>query len=153
METTVNNNAVSMNKVQSVKAVANGAKNAGLYATEKPLVGVSIVLRSVAAVFEFGSAATMSGAKQLHTIRKDKESAEAMVESVNRGFASMEKVIDDNAAIMQAKVTAMREKLAEAKRLRQAKADEKAIEAARELLAKHDGVIAEATVIADGPLR
>ena len=128
------NQAVSVNEVSTAKRAMNGAKNAGLYSVEKPLVGVSIVLRSAAAVLEFGSAAAMSGAKQLHTIRKDKESADAMVASVNRGFAAVEASIDAKSEALKARLDALSDKIAKAKAEKAAKAAEKAEEAAIQLL-------------------
>ena len=134
METTNKVNAVNVNEVSTAKAVATGAKNAAMYSAEKPLVGLSIVLRSAAAVLEFGSAASMAGAAKLHTARKGEESAHAMISSVNNGFASCEQRIDALADSAQAKIKRLQDKLAAAKAIKAAAAAAAAEEKAIELL-------------------
>lgn len=134
METTNKVNAVNVNEVSTVKAVASGAKNAALYSVEKPLVGLSIILRSAAAVLEFGSAASMAGAVKLHTVRKDEASAEAMVSSVNDGFAACEQRIDAIGESLQNKIRLAQEKIAKAKAAKAAIAEAAAEEKAIELL-------------------
>ncbi len=131
METTNNTATVISN---NAKVVARHAANAGLYTAEKPLVGMAILLRATAATIGAMGTATMMGAVKLHTSRKGEESAKAMVNQIDNGFAMVENKVDATFENISAKASALRDKIEAAKAKRKLASDEKAEEAAIQLL-------------------